>query len=188
MGKKVVFVGTTRVGKTSIIHKFVNDQFTNSTSVSTQGAFFEKQVFINDHEIVMDIWDTAGQEKYHSLAPLYYRDAVAAVVVFDITNMMSFTIAKQWIAELKSSRGDNVTIVLVGNKSDLYHIRVVNPNEVKQYASVQGIHYAETSAKTGSNIDHLFKEIALKISVNSNSDLSDPVLLESGNSQKPCCL
>ena len=187
---KVVLLGTTHAGKTSIVQRYINGQFTTSTIASTQAAFFQKTVETKEKEIVLDIWDTAGQERFRSLAPVYYRDACGAVVVYDITDANSFSKAKQWINELKSARGDQVVICLVGNKLDLQFIRVVQTTEAKQYAKLAGASYFETSAKTGSNIDQVFEDIALKIEENMFIEMSQTVSeaqLKTKKQSSGCC-
>lgn len=187
---KVVLVGTTHTGKTSIIQRFVNNQFTPTSVSSMQAAFFKKTVNLKSSEQVLEIWDTAGQERFRSLAPMYYRDARAAIIVFDVTDANSFSKAKQWVNELKSARGDNIIISLVGNKIDLQFIRVVQANEAKQYANSQGFMYYETSAKNGTNIEELFRDIAGQVADNGNCmDFTVTPVNQADNkdSKKSCC-
>lgn len=134
-----------------------------SLQESTIGAsFFTKSV--PEHRIKFEIWDTAGQERYHSLAPMYYRGASAAVVVFDITHAASFQRAKKWIVELKQNvTNSNLVIALVGNKADLVDERSIDEEEAKDYASELELLYFETSAKENINVEELFNSIADKI-------------------------
>ena len=184
---KIVLVGTTHAGKTSIVQRYINDQFTASTVASTQAAFFQKAVEVNGKEVVLDIWDTAGQERFRSLAPVYYRDAKGAIVVFDITDANSFSKAKQWINELRSARGDQVVIFLVGNKVDLQFIRVVQTSEARQFAKLSGLAYFETSAKTGSNIDQVFLELAAEISDNVEFQNEAQAISLNDKQNRACC-
>jgi len=117
--------------------------------------------------VKFEIWDTAGQERYRSLAPMYYRGAAAAVVVYDITNPDSFTGAKSWVKELQR-RADppNVVIALAGNKADLESRRKVAFEEANSYAEENGILHLETSAKNANNVKALFVEIAKKLPKN----------------------
>ncbi|KAJ0673532.1 putative small GTP-binding protein [Helianthus annuus] len=127
---------------------------------STIGAaFFTQVVSINKTTVKFDIWDTAGQERYHSLAPMYYRGAAAAVVVYDITNMASFERSKKWIEELQKQGNPHLVTVLVANKADLSTKREVEIEEAKQYAKENGLQYFETSAKTAENVQELFYEL-----------------------------
>jgi len=157
---KVVIVGATHTGKTSIVQRFINDQFSLNTITTNQAAFFKKEVVVENTNVVLEIWDTAGQERFHSLAPMYYRDAQIAIVVFDITDASSFSKSKQWISELKSERSDGISLYLVGNKLDLSPFRVVTTTEATQYSKLSSIEYLETSAKLGSNIELLYTSVA----------------------------
>jgi small GTP-binding protein len=132
-------------------------------------------VTLDDSTVKFEIWDTAGQgkrnivtsfvefnfliERYRSLAPMYYRGAAAAIVVFDITKKDSFTGAKSWVKELQRRGDPNVVIALAGNKADMESKRKVQPEEAQQYAQDSDIIYMETSAKTALNVRNLFVEI-----------------------------
>ena len=105
MKVKIVFVGPSNAGKTSIIHRFVYSDFSQHCMPSTQPAFCQKTIKLPSSPVQLEIWDTAGQERYHSLSPLFYRDADIGIVTFDLTDSDSFTSAKQWIDELHSNRG-----------------------------------------------------------------------------------
>merc|ERR1711862_733289 len=115
-------------------------------------AFLTQTVALDDATIKFEIWDTAGQERYRSLAPMYYRGAAAAIVVYDITNPESFAGAKGWVKELQRRGDPNVVIALAGNKADLESRRKVEFEEAKAYAEEHGILLMETSAKNASNV------------------------------------
>ena len=187
---KIVLVGTTHTGKTSIIQRYITGKFQPNTLTSMQAAFFQKKIALKSSEETLEIWDTAGQEKYRSLAPMYYRDAKAAIVVFDVTDANSFSKAKQWINELKTARGDNIIIVLVGNKADLQFIRVVQTAEAKQYANSCHFSYFETSAKTGVNVEQLFLTVAEQLVEKQANEFDvtsiNPPLTEK-DKDSPCC-
>ena len=190
MKKKIVLVGTTHTGKTSIIQRYMTGEFEPNTLTSTQAAFFQKNIKMKNGEETLEIWDTAGQERYKSLAPMYYRDAKAAIVVFDVTDANSFSKAKQWINELKTARGEAITIVLVGNKSDLQFIRVVQAAEAKQFANLCNFPYFETSAKTGSNIEELFRtvaELVVEKQANDYDIRNIPLTVDQKQKTLPCC-
>jgi Ras-related protein Rab-5C len=122
-------------------------------------AFLTQTVALNDTTVKFEIWDTAGQERYHSLAPMYYRGAAAAIVVYDITSPDSFARAKSWVRELQRQGNPNIVIALAGNKSDLASKRKVEPDEARAYAEENNIMFMETSAKTASNVNELFVQI-----------------------------
>jgi Ras-related protein Rab-5C len=126
-------------------------------------AFLTQTVQLDDATVKFEIWDTAGQERYRSLAPMYYRGAAAAVVVYDITNPDSFTGAKSWVKELQRRGDPNVVIALAGNKADLESRRKVEFEEANAYAEENGILHLETSAKNANNVKALFVEIAKKL-------------------------
>ena len=122
---------------------------------------------LDDTTVKFEIWDTAGQERYHSLAPMYYRGAQAAIVVYDITNANTFTRAKSWVDELHRQARPDIVIALAGNKSDLdkgfYSRRTVEYEEAKAYAEEKGLLFLETSAKNADNVDEIFLAIARKL-------------------------
>ena len=157
---KVVLLGASHTGKTSIIHRYTSGEFVQNTVASTQAAFFQKKLKIDTTEMWLDIWDTAGQERFHALTPMFYRDAQGAFVVFDLTDKNSFDKAKQWVAELHQSRGDQCKLMLLGNKSDLASIRAVDQNAINEYVQSQHFQYFECSAKSGQNIEKAFTQLA----------------------------
>ncbi|KAK8893534.1 hypothetical protein M9Y10_021956 [Tritrichomonas musculus] len=180
---KVVLLGSIHAGKTSIIQRFVNGTFSVNTLSSVQAAFFEKQIKIGNSTVILDIWDTAGQERFHSLAPMYYRDANASLIVFDVTDANSFSKAKQWLNELRTSVGNNIILMLIGNKHDLKSIRVVRTEEAAKYAESVGVHYMETSAKTDYQIEDAFDNIT-KLMQESSSENQTTANLQPETSEK----
>eukprot|EP00161_Ancyromonas_sigmoides_P026889 TRINITY_DN94_c1_g1_i2.p2 TRINITY_DN94_c1_g1~~TRINITY_DN94_c1_g1_i2.p2 ORF type:complete len:231 (-),score=110.22 TRINITY_DN94_c1_g1_i2:53-670(-) len=161
---KLVLLGDSAVGKSSLVLRFVRGQFFEYQESTIGAAFLTQTVSLNDTTVKFEIWDTAGQERYHSLAPMYYRGAAAAIVVFDITNMDSFNRAKAWVKELQRQGNPNIVIALAGNKADLAGTkRRVEHAEAQQYASDNGVFFMETSAKTAQNVNELFVNIARKL-------------------------
>ncbi|KAH8352029.1 hypothetical protein KR084_001377 [Drosophila pseudotakahashii] len=156
---KLVLLGESAVGKSSLVLRFVKGQFHEYQESTIGAAFLTQTICIEDTVVKFEIWDTAGQERYHSLAPMYYRGAQAAIVVYDIQNQDSFQRAKTWVKELHKQASPNIVIALAGNKADLSNIRVVEFDEAKQYAEENGLLFMETSAKTGMNVNDIFLAI-----------------------------
>ena len=152
-------------------------------------AFLTQTVNLPDATVKFEIWDTAGQERYRSLAPMYYRGAAAAIVVYDITKKDSFTGAKTWVKELQRRGDPNVVIALAGNKSDMENKRKVQTEEAKAYAEENEIIYMETSAKTAVNVRNLFMEIAKKLPKTpvAPERESFPIVPPKKTSYKGCC-
>jgi len=159
---KVVVVGEISSGKTGIVLRYTMNQFYENCKASIGLSLLSKSEAIEGHNmnVTFDIWDTAGQERFNSLAAIYYRNADVVLVVYDITRTSSLDRAIDWVRELKENSEKNVIIALVGNKRDLEHKRVVSCKEGKDHASNLGVVFAETSAKSGENIDKMFKNIA----------------------------
>ncbi|KAG1659057.1 hypothetical protein FOA52_001295 [Chlamydomonas sp. UWO 241] len=156
---KLVLLGEMGSGKSSLVIRYVKGQFFESQASTVGAAFLTKT--LTEHNVKFEIWDTAGQERYHSLAPMYYRGAAAAIVVYDITSADSFMRAQGWVRELQR-QGNNPTMIvaLAGNKSDLEASRAVSQEEAGTYASENGLYFIETSAKTAARVSDLFTSIA----------------------------
>ena len=163
---KIVLVGESGVGKTSIIQQFVDQMFQSDQQSTIGGTFSTKTIKCGNGKIIkLEIWDTAGQERYRSISQLFYKDANAAILVYDITNKFSFEeIQNYWLTQVKESATENIIMAIVGNKLDLYEQELVNQEEAKKYAEDNNAFFAVTSAKNSSGIEDLFIEIVKKFS------------------------
>lgn len=157
---KLVFLGDQAVGKTSIITRFMYDTFDSNYQATIGIDFLSKTLYLEDRTVRLQLWDTAGQERFRSLIPSYIRDSSAAVVVYDITNRASFLNTSKWIDDVRSERGNDVIIALVGNKTDFNDRRQVSIEEGEEKARENDVIFMETSAKSGWNIKALFRKLA----------------------------
>ena len=164
---RVVLVGDSSVGKTCILAQLVDHKFSKNeqATVGANSQIYFENVNVNDKEsrVEIQIWDTAGQEKFRSLGPIYYRNAAGALAVFDMTNRKSFENIGNWIREFQDVAGENTIIYIVANKSDLTEEIQVPFNEAKSFAFQQNFEIYQTSAKTGENIQKMFSDIAKRL-------------------------
>lgn len=185
---KLVLLGDSSVGKSSIVHRFVKDTFDELRESTIGAAFMSQSIIVKDPEtqedvtVKFEIWDTAGQERYKSLAPMYYRNANAAIVVYDITQSDSLDKAKLWVDELKNKVGDDqLVIYMVGNKLDLCDgehkdsnseiiERKVERSIAEQYANDKNLMFDEASAKSGTNVKEIFLSIGEKLYLQRKSE------------------
>ena len=164
-GNKIVLLGDSGVGKTCIISRFISGKYEEDIN-STNGASYASKKIEYPHlnkTLVLDIWDTAGQEKYKSLTKFFYKDAEMIIIVYDITRKESFdNIKNYWYKEVQQLAGKNVILGIVGNKCDLYDDEAVPENEARKYAKSINAIYALTSAQNNFGISELFKNIGNK--------------------------
>ena len=172
---KVVFLGDTSVGKSCLTVRFVRDEFFEFQEPTIGAAFLAKNLDHQGKKLKLEIWDTAGQERYRSLAPMYYRGAKAAVVVYDITQKDTLNGAKSWIDELKKRQAGCV-IILVGNKIDLNESRTIDAGDVKEYARDHDLIHIEASAKTGHNVENIFNKICQKMEMEPTEEYENTIL------------
>jgi small GTP-binding protein len=157
---KIVLLGATMVGKTSIVNRYIHGVF-DLNQVSTIGAGFAlKEVVADDVRVSLQIWDTAGQERYRTLAPVYYHNAHVAVLVYDMGSTSSFADVSTWSDELKDRLEKIFFTYIIANKSDMAEERSVSEEQGQQKAEDLKAFYFETSAKTGANIEELFAHIS----------------------------
>jgi len=186
---KLVLLGDAAVGKSSCVERFVKNEFFEFQQPTIGAAFLTQTVALDDYIVKFEIWDTAGQERYRSLAPMYYRGAAAALVVYDITAQDSFQGAKTWIEELQRQGSADIVIGLAGNKMDLESKREVSADEARNYAHDNGCIFFETSAKTGENVNAIFNQIAKKLPKNVQHQTADSIQIINQDDVKSggCC-
>ena len=164
-GCKVVLVGESGVGKTCIISRFISGGFDFNVT-STNGASYASKNVQYDKlgkSLLLDVWDTAGQEKYRSLTKFFYKDAKVAILVYDITKQSSFdSLTNYWYKEVKEHGPENIVLGIAGNKCDLYEKEEVNENTAREFAQSIGAIFALTSAQNNSGINELFRDVGNK--------------------------
>jgi small GTP-binding protein len=189
MNRKLVLLGDSSVGKSCIVHRLLTNDFIEFHESTIGSSFSTQSITVDGQTVNFEIWDTAGQERYRSLAPMYYRGAKVALVVYDVTSQQSFVGAKRWISLLSSTDLPELIIVLVGNKTDKINREVTN-EEGNSFALENGIMFYETSAKTNVNIEPMFIEVAKRtISLNgANTSLVSHFLVNQKSTEtKRCC-
>ncbi|KAF9791712.1 hypothetical protein SFRURICE_020111 [Spodoptera frugiperda] len=156
---KVVLIGDSGVGKSSLLSRFTRNEF-NLESKSTIGVeFATRSIEVDGKTIKAQIWDTAGQERYRAITSAYYRGAVGALLVYDIAKHLSYENVERWLRELRDHADQNILIMLVGNKSDLRHLRSIPTEEAKAFAERNGLSFIETSALDSTNVEPAFQNI-----------------------------
>lgn len=161
---KLVFLGDQSVGKTSIITRFMYDNFDRHYQATIGIDFLSKTMYLEDRTVRLQLWDTAGQERFRSLIPSYIRDSSVAVVVYDVTNRASFLNTTKWVEDVRAERGNDVVICLVGNKTDLGNDkRQISTEEGEEKAKKNGLLFMECSAKAGYNVKSLFRKLATSL-------------------------
>ncbi|XP_072930257.1 ras-related protein Rab-21 [Epargyreus clarus] len=160
---KVVLLGEGCVGKTSLLVRYIEDKFTERHMSTLQATFMNKRLNINGKRLNLSIWDTAGQEKFHALGPIYYRNSNGAILVYDITDEDSFAKVRNWVKELKKMLGNNLVLMIAGNKIDLERERTVDMQEAEDYAKAVGARHYFTSAKHNIGVEELFVDLAREL-------------------------
>ena len=182
---KLVLLGDSGVGKTSIATQYISGKAPQSVKPTIGAAFVTKSVVVDGQPIELLIWDTAGQEVYRGLAPMYYRSALIAIIVFDITRQQSYESVSYWINELKANADSRTVIVVCANKIDLEDQRSVEEELAQKFAESQGALYASTSASSGSGIDRMFQMAVGKLLKDQASESTKAGKREGGVQLKP---
>ena len=169
---KLVLLGESGVGKSCLIKRFVQNEWTGNEMTTIGASFFTHRLTLPDGRCFhMDLWDTAGQERYKSFAPIYYRGASAALIVYDITSKASLAEAKWWFNQLdRTCDVSTMAIAFVGNKLDLAEQREVQQQDVLDFVAEHDLIHCETSAKTAENVAGLFNRICERVKPTAPAD------------------
>lgn len=160
---KIVLIGDSAVGKSQILARFARNDF-SLDSKATIGVEFQTRTLVIQHKSVKaQIWDTAGQERYRAVTSAYYRGAVGAMLVYDITKRQTFEHIPRWLEELRGHADKNIVIILIGNKSDLESQRAVPTEDAKEFAQKEGLFFLETSALEATNVETAFMTVLTEI-------------------------
>ncbi|KAL2944493.1 Ras-related protein RABA1f [Bienertia sinuspersici] len=160
---KVVLIGDSGVGKSNLLSRFTRNEF-NLESKSTIGVeFATRSIHVDDKIVKAQIWDTAGQERYRAITSAYYRGAVGALLVYDVTRHVTFENIERWLKELRDHTESSIVIMLVGNKADLRHLRAVSTEDAKAFAERESLYYMETSALESLNVENAFTEVLTQV-------------------------
>jgi len=160
---KVVLIGDSGVGKSNLLSRFTRNEFSLDSKSTIGVEFATRSIQVDAKTIKAQIWDTAGQERYRAITSAYYRGAVGALLVYDISKHQTYENVTRWLKELRDHADANIVIMLVGNKSDLRHLRAVPTEEAKQFASENNLSFIETSALDASNVELAFQNILTDI-------------------------
>ncbi|OHT03785.1 Ras-related protein YPTC6 [Tritrichomonas foetus] len=153
---KIILIGDSGVGKTNLLNQFVRNQFNPESKTTIGVEFATKTVQINGKTIKAQIWDTAGQERYRAITSAYYKGANGALLMFDITNSVSFNSLHKWLKELRDNSDTKVTIMLIGNKCDMKQMRSITVHEASDFAETEQLLFIETSALDATNVKEAF--------------------------------
>jgi Ras-related protein Rab-2A len=171
---KYIIIGDTGVGKSCLLLQFTDKRFQPVHDLTIGVEFGARLITIDNQQIKLQIWDTAGQESFRSITRSYYRDAAGALLVYDITRRDSFLHLTRWLEEARQNGNPNMTVMLIGNKSDLEHRRAVSTKEGETFAQQNGLVFLETSAKTATNVEQAFLKTAESIYEKIKEGVYDP--------------
>lgn len=173
---KLVLLGDSTVGKSCLLSQYTRGEFSLATKPTIGVEFATRSVQVDGKRVKAQIWDTAGQERYRAITSAYYRGALGALLVYDITKMSTFNNVLRWLRELKEHSDPNIVCVLVGNKCDLKHLRSVTTDEAQAFCEEHHMSFIETSALEATNVEEAFKVLLTEIhKVQSSRSAMDPV-------------
>ncbi|XP_010262670.1 PREDICTED: ras-related protein Rab2BV [Nelumbo nucifera] len=160
---KIVLIGDSGVGKSNILSRFTRNEFCLESKSTIGVEFATRTLQVDGKTVKAQIWDTAGQERYRAITSAYYRGAVGALLVYDITKRQTFDNVQRWLRELRDHADSNIVIMMAGNKSDLNHLRAVPEEDAQALAEKEGLSFLETSALEALNVDKAFQTILTEI-------------------------
>ena len=170
---KMILIGDSSVGKSNILLKYLKGEFDRNSRATVGVEFGTKNITLHDKKVKIQIWDTAGQERYKSITSAYYKGAKGALIVYDISKRQTFDNIDKWITDLKTNGDQNITIILIGNKSDLVDEREVSKEEGIKKSDECKIAFLETSALNGDNVHKAFDELIEQIYQNNCTNLDE---------------
>lgn len=177
---KVVLLGSASVGKTCLLDRYLHGQFSMNTNATIAGSFASKKEVLQNVSVILGCWDTAGSERYASISRMYYRNARAAIVCFDLTDRSTYETARFWVSEVLQEEKD-CKVYFCGTKYDLVEdkpeLRQIEKKKAQELAHDLQTDYFETSSKTGENIDQLFKKIAKDYSIWEDNEVCNKLLV-----------
>ncbi|CAM8898796.1 hypothetical protein QQ045_005367 [Rhodiola kirilowii] len=160
---KIVLIGDSGVGKSNILSRFTRNEFCLESKSTIGVEFATRTLQVDGKTVKAQIWDTAGQERYRAITSAYYRGAVGAFLVYDITKRQTFDNLQRWLRELRDHADSNIVIMMAGNKSDLNHLRTVTEHDGQSMAEAEGLSFLETSALEATNVEKAFQTILTEI-------------------------
>ena len=180
---KIVVIGDSGVGKTNLIRRFITDTFSNNSKATVGVEFTSKSYKINKHIFKIELWDTAGEERYKSITSVYYKGAKGALIVYDVTSQISFDNIGKWIMEIRDKTSIDITLMIVGNKIDLNQYREVSNEQAMNKAKILGIPIMETSALDSTNVKEAFYDLLKEIYKNMKKKIKNNEEISKGNKE-----
>ncbi|TYJ44613.1 hypothetical protein E1A91_A03G237600v1 [Gossypium mustelinum] len=199
---KIVLIGDSGVGKSNLLSRFTRNEFCLESKSTIGVEFATRTLQVEGRTVKAQIWDTAGQERYRAITSAYYRGALGALLVYDVTKPTTFENVSRWLKELRDHADSNIVIMLIGNKTDLKHLVAVSTEDGQSYAEKEGLSFIETSALEAINVEKAFQTILSEIyRIMSKKSLSSddpaPASIKEGktiavgapdaNTKKACC-
>ncbi|KAI9096366.1 hypothetical protein K1719_026085 [Acacia pycnantha] len=160
---KVVLIGDSGVGKSNLLSRFTKNEFSLQSKSTIGVEFATRSIRIDNKVVKAQVWDTAGQERYRAITSAYYRGAIGALLVYDVTRHGTFENVGRWLKEMRDHSDANIVVMLIGNKADLRHLRAVSTEDSKAFAEQEGIFFMETSALESMNVEDAFMDVLTQI-------------------------